>query len=291
MSTVSSDGDARRQQCSVPAHRSGQHFGASIVAQPTRPTRARVRTPWPSVQTRSSAPRCTTGMSRPVRSSFPSPAGRCRCSTPGSRTSTSTVRSARGDLRRLAHGRDRDHAARTPRRSCSASSPTTSRKIAEHGAQYSVLCKEDGGVLDDLFTYRLDERLPDGHQRVQPREGPGVVPQAGRGLRRDAPRPPARLRDARRPGTARRAAIVAGLTDGELPKRFRTARLTVAGAPDVLVCGTGYTGEDGVELLVAPRARAAASGTRSSRPAPSPRAWARATRCAWRSASTSTATT
>src|SRR5215203_1849612 len=29
-------------------------------------------------------------------------------------------------------------------------------KIAEHGAQYSVLCREDGGVLDDLFTYKLE---------------------------------------------------------------------------------------------------------------------------------------
>src|ERR1700755_2816128 len=28
-------------------------------------------------------------------------------------------------------------------------------KIAEDGAQYSVLCKPDGGVLDDLFSYRL----------------------------------------------------------------------------------------------------------------------------------------
>src|SRR3954468_10936180 len=28
-------------------------------------------------------------------------------------------------------------------------------KIAEGGAQYSLLCKEDGGVLDDLFTYRF----------------------------------------------------------------------------------------------------------------------------------------
>ena len=46
--------------------------------------------------------------------------------------------------------------------------------------------------------------------------------------------------------------IVANLAEGELPKRFRTARLTVAGVPDVLVCGTGYTGEDGVELLIAP---------------------------------------
>src|SRR4051812_2971887 len=30
-------------------------------------------------------------------------------------------------------------------------------KIAENGAQYSVLTKEDGGVLDDLFTYKLAE--------------------------------------------------------------------------------------------------------------------------------------
>src|ERR687895_894606 len=29
-------------------------------------------------------------------------------------------------------------------------------KISENGAQYSVLCNEQGGVLDDLFTYRLD---------------------------------------------------------------------------------------------------------------------------------------
>ena len=28
-------------------------------------------------------------------------------------------------------------------------------KLAEGGAQYSLLCREDGGVLDDLFTYRL----------------------------------------------------------------------------------------------------------------------------------------
>ena len=33
-------------------------------------------------------------------------------------------------------------------------------RIAPGGAQYSVLCREDGGVLDDLFTYRLgDDRF------------------------------------------------------------------------------------------------------------------------------------
>src|ERR1700748_594006 len=29
------------------------------------------------------------------------------------------------------------------------------RRVPEGGAQYSVTCREDGGVLDDLFTYRL----------------------------------------------------------------------------------------------------------------------------------------
>jgi len=33
-------------------------------------------------------------------------------------------------------------------------------------------------------------------------------------------------------------ALVAGLASGELPRRFRTARLEVAGAPDVLIAGT-----------------------------------------------------
>src|SRR5205814_8394093 len=32
-------------------------------------------------------------------------------------------------------------------------------KIEVGGAQYSVLCRDDGGILDDLFTYRLaDDR-------------------------------------------------------------------------------------------------------------------------------------
>src|SRR3954471_24947776 len=30
-------------------------------------------------------------------------------------------------------------------------------KLQVGGAQYSVLCREDGGVLDDLFTYRLED--------------------------------------------------------------------------------------------------------------------------------------
>jgi aminomethyltransferase len=124
-------------------------------------------------------------------------------------------------------------------------------QVAEGGAQYSVLCREDGGVLDDLFTYRL----PGGrwltvtnasnHERdlewMRARAGGFDV-----GLRD-------RLADLAMlavQGPQARG-IVAALADGELPGRFKTATLGVAGAPEVLVCGTGYTGEDGVELLVA----------------------------------------
>ena len=46
-------------------------------------------------------------------------------------------------------------------------------------------------------------------------------------------------------------AILARHLEGEAPARMRTARARVAGV-DCLVCGTGYTGEDGVELLMAP---------------------------------------
>jgi aminomethyltransferase len=122
-------------------------------------------------------------------------------------------------------------------------------KIAEDGAQYSVLCREDGGVLDDLFTYRLGDRFltvtnASNHARDlawfrKQAEGFDVT-------LRD------RLHDLAMlavQGPEARG-IVAGLADGELPKRFRTRTLTVAGVPDVLVCGTGYTGEDGVELIV-----------------------------------------
>ena len=103
-------------------------------------------------------------------------------------------------------------------------------KIAENGAQYSVLCKEDGGVLDDLFTYRLgDDRYLTVTNASNHEKDLAWFQPAGRGLRRR--RSTTRLHDyamlAVQGPQARE--IVAGLTDGELPKRFRTATLTVAG--------------------------------------------------------------
>ncbi len=48
----------------------------------------------------------------------------------------------------------------------------------------------------------------------------------------------------------------ASLDEGELPARMRTATLGLAGRR-ALVCGTGYTGEDGCELMLPPDGAAA----------------------------------
>ena len=126
-------------------------------------------------------------------------------------------------------------------------------KIAPDGAQYSVLTKPDGGVLDDLFTYRLgpDRFLTvtnaSNHEKdlawfqKHAREFDVTVEDKLDDYAMLAVQGP----EAR--------GLVAQLADRELPKRFRTTIATVAGAPNTLIAGTGYTGEDGVELLLAPQ--------------------------------------
>jgi aminomethyltransferase len=128
-------------------------------------------------------------------------------------------------------------------------------KIAERGAQYSVLCREDGGVLDDLFTYRLPDRFltvtnASNHERDLAwfREQAGDLDVEVKDARDDWAMLAVQGPEAR--------AAVERLTEGELPKRMQTADLTVAGV-DCLVCGTGYTGEDGVEILIPPDGAAA----------------------------------
>jgi aminomethyltransferase len=100
------------------------------------------------------------------------------------------------------------------------------------GAQYSVLCREDGGVLDDLFTAHAAE-----FPKVE------VVDRIDDYAMLAVQGPIAR-------------GIVQAISDRPLPARLRAAARRLAGQ-DVLVCGTGYTGEDGVELLCRPEHAAA----------------------------------
>ncbi|MGB2710796.1 MAG: glycine cleavage system aminomethyltransferase GcvT [Conexibacter sp.] len=125
-------------------------------------------------------------------------------------------------------------------------------QLAVGGAQYSVLCREDGGVLDDLFTYRLtaDRFLTVTNAANHAKDLAWLRAHAGGfdvGL-------VDRIDDYAMlavQGPAARG-LLEPLAGGALPGRMRTAELELAGAR-VLVCGTGYTGEDGVELLCAPR--------------------------------------
>jgi aminomethyltransferase len=121
------------------------------------------------------------------------------------------------------------------------------------GAQYSVLCRDDGGVLDDLFTYRL------GNERYL------TVTNAANHLndlewfRAHAGEfPEAQVSDAIEDYAMlavqgpRAREIVQAISDSPLPPRMSASYRRLAGA-EVLVCGTGYTGEDGVELLCPPQ--------------------------------------
>jgi len=124
-------------------------------------------------------------------------------------------------------------------------------KIAVGGAQYSVLCREDGGVLDDLFTYRLDDERyltvtnASNHERDLAwfRDHAGEFDVELHDAIDDWAMLAVQGPDAR--------AAVAALASGELPKRMRVASVLEV-ADGALVCGTGYTGEDGVEVLLPP---------------------------------------
>ena len=119
------------------------------------------------------------------------------------------------------------------------------------GAQYSCLCNEDGGVLDDLFAYRLggDRYL------IVTNSANHVTDLAwmgrwGRGA--DVSVRDVADRYAMLAVQGPHARTILGSALGlELPPRMRVGTARVGKRP-ALVCGTGYTGEDGVELLIDP---------------------------------------
>jgi aminomethyltransferase len=128
-------------------------------------------------------------------------------------------------------------------------------KIAVGGAQYSCLCNEQGGVLDDLFVYRL------GGDRylvvTNAANHEGDLAWLGRWSRgfdvivRDVADRYAMLavQGPHARGVLGRALGI------ELPPRMQVAHARVGRRP-AIVCGTGYTGEDGVEMLLDPEVAA-----------------------------------
>jgi aminomethyltransferase len=119
------------------------------------------------------------------------------------------------------------------------------------GAQYSCLCNEEGGVLDDLFAYRLGG---DRYLIVTNSANHGAdLAWLGRWSRSfDVAVRDVADRYAMLAVQGPHAHGIVGRALGiELPPRMRVAAVRIGGRP-ALACGTGYTGEDGVELLLDP---------------------------------------
>ena len=124
-------------------------------------------------------------------------------------------------------------------------------EIPAFGAQYSVLCREDGGVLDDVFTYRLEgERyLTVTNAANHERDLAWFRAHAGGFDAQVLDRADDYAMIAVQGPLARE--IVQAIASAPLPGRMTIATRTLDGV-EALVAGTGYTGEDGVELLLAP---------------------------------------
>jgi glycine cleavage system T protein (aminomethyltransferase) len=114
-------------------------------------------------------------------------------------------------------------------------------KIGPGRAQYTHLCADDGSVLDDIIVWWVDDHwfdvMPNASNtsRVVAAVG-GEDVTAGRAVIA-----------VQGPDARRRLASVA--PDAAAVARFHVTRFTWDGQP-CLAAGTGYTGEDGVELSV-----------------------------------------
>jgi aminomethyltransferase len=114
-------------------------------------------------------------------------------------------------------------------------------KIAPGRAQYTHLCGDDGSVLDDIIVWWVDDEwfdvMPNASNtsRVLAAVG-GEDVTAGRAVIAVQ-------------GPAARERLASVAPEAAAVGRFRVARFAWDGV-DAIVAGTGYTGEDGVEVSI-----------------------------------------
>jgi aminomethyltransferase len=123
-------------------------------------------------------------------------------------------------------------------------------RLAIGDAQYTVLCREDGGVLDDVITYRLgvERYLTVTNAANHERDLSWFADHAGPDV--DLVDRSADYAMIAVQGPLARE-IVQAIASGPLPERMAVGPRTLNGV-SAFVAGTGYTGEDGVEILVDP---------------------------------------
>jgi aminomethyltransferase len=124
-------------------------------------------------------------------------------------------------------------------------------RVAIGGAQYSCLCNEAGGVIDDLFLYRLGgDRYLIVTNAANHETDLAWLGRWSRGFDLAVRDVADRYSMLAVQGPHARA-VVSRALGLELPPRMHVAHVQVGRRP-ALACGTGYTGEDGVELLIDP---------------------------------------
>ena len=131
--------------------------------------------------------------------------------------------------------------------------------LGEGGAHYALLCADDGGILDDVFVYRLDAmrflvvnnaaNVDLGRERATSFLEPGMDVEL---LDRQTSTAMLALQGPKAP------AFLARIIGPEVPKglaRRRCTELEFSGYK-LFVSRTGYTGEDGFELVTSAEAGA-----------------------------------
>ena len=123
-------------------------------------------------------------------------------------------------------------------------------KLADWGSQYSLMCYENGTCVDDIIVYRLAQ---DVFQVVinasnRDKDIAWMKSHMGGGVSFEDASDRTAMIAVQGP---RAVEIVDILSDEDITQveRFSATKCTVAGH-DVMACRTGYTGEDGFELIL-----------------------------------------
>ena len=127
---------------------------------------------------------------------------------------------------------------------------TDTGRLAIGRAQYSLMCAADGGILDDVIVYRLeDQRYFVCVNAANTAADFAWMTKTNRGRAEVVDRSDETALIALQ--GPRSQQVLGALTEANLShiRRYRAARVDVAGVP-ALVARTGYTGEDGFEVFV-----------------------------------------
>lgn len=129
--------------------------------------------------------------------------------------------------------------------------PSDNTKLPIHKAQYSLLLKEDGTIIDDIIIYRLEEdhflivvnatnRQKDINWIKKHQKGHIEINDISSDIALIAIQGP------------KSAEILSKLTTARIEeiKSFHIERADIKGIGEVILARTGYTGEDGFEIFV-----------------------------------------